>query len=141
MKNMPQLLWWQTSKPEDVSTYVNVDLQRGNSVFFVLRFESEKAPKWKHLTMVRRKGREQWRIRVQTIMKLNKNPQFFKKKKKVLSTVTVTCVGPTGMVFVNIQQVLPGRIRSDSANEQALRETAHKGKKKSQERKSSERQE
>lgn len=50
MKNMLQLLWWQTSKPEDVSTYVNVDLERGNSVFFVLRFEGEKAPKGKHLT-------------------------------------------------------------------------------------------
>lgn len=50
--------------------------------------------------VVRRQGREQRRIRVQTIMKLNKNPQFFKKKNKVLSTVTVTGLVPTGVVFI-----------------------------------------
>lgn len=69
--------------------------------------------------VVRRQGREQWRIRVQTTMKLNKNPQFLKRKTKFCPLSQSHAYFLQVWYSVNIQQVLPGRIRSDSANEQA----------------------
>lgn len=56
-EHAPITMRWQTSKPEGFSTAVDVDLERGNSGFYVLRSGSANTPKWQHL-----KGGERQRM-------------------------------------------------------------------------------